>query len=91
MSLANAVIASCATILGFATSAVVAEVRHAEHVALRIYLSSAPSPVSQKAKLFTRYRSLAVDPIGVASAAPDFERQAVHGAGPSERVRGIVR
>ncbi|MDB5551030.1 MAG: hypothetical protein JWL86_1014 [Rhizobium sp.] len=91
MSLANAVIASCATILGFATSAVVAEVRHAEHVVPQITLSAAPSPVSIKAKIFTRYRSLYVDPIGVASAAPDFERQAVHVAGPSERVRGILR
>ena len=91
MSLVNAVIASCATILGFATSAVVAEVRHAEHSVPHVYLSSAPSPVSQKAKLFTRYRSLDVDPIGVASAPPDFERQAVHVAGPSERVRGIIR
>ena len=91
MSWANAVIASCATILGFATSAVVAEVRHAEHVAPYVHISSAPSPVFQKAKFSTRYRSLNVDPIGVASAAPDFERQAVHMAGPSERVRGIVR
>ncbi|CAN7316045.1 hypothetical protein [Rhizobium sp. LjRoot254] len=91
MSLANAVIASCAAILGFATSAVVADVRHSENVASQIYLSSAPSPVSREAKLFTRYRSLDADPIGVASAAPDFERQAVHVAGPSERVRGIIR
>jgi hypothetical protein len=91
MSLVNAVIASCATILGFATSAVVAEVRHSEHAIPHIYVSSATSPASQKAKLFTRYRSLAVDPIGVASAAPDFERQAVHVAGLSECVRGFVR
>jgi hypothetical protein len=91
MSLANAIIASCATILGFATSAVVAEVRHNESHAPRIRLSSAPSPVSQDPRLFTRYRSLAFDPIGVASVAPGFERQAVHVAGPSDGVRGILR
>lgn len=91
MSLANAVIASCATILGFATSAVVAEMRHAGHVAPLIHMSAAPSPVSIKAGIFTRYRSLISDPIGVASIAPDFLRRAVQAAGPSMQARGIVR
>jgi hypothetical protein len=91
MSWANAVIASCATILGFATSAVIAEVRHAERPASHVFVSAAPSPLAQRAKLFTRYRSLTPDVIGVASAAPDFLRLAVQVAGPSERVRGIVR
>lgn len=91
MSLVNAVIASCATILGFATSAVVAEVRHAEHSVPRVYLSAAPSPVSMKTEIFTRYRSLTSDPIGVASAAPDFLRQAVQAAGPNIHARSFVR
>jgi hypothetical protein len=91
MSWANAVIASCATILGFATSAVVAEVRHAEHAIPQVFISAAPSPVSRNAELFTRYRSLAVDLTGIASAAPDFSREAVQVAGPSARGLGVVR
>lgn len=91
MSWANAVIASCATILGFATSAVVAEVRHAEHVAPYVHISSAPSPVFQKAKFSTRYRSLTSEAIGIASAAPDFRREAVQVAGPSARGLAVVR
>jgi hypothetical protein len=91
MSLANAVIASCATILGFATSAVLAEVRHAEPIAAQVFMSAAPSPAFQKAELFTRYRSLSSDTIGVASAAPDFSRETVQVAGPSMRGVGVVR
>jgi len=91
MSWANAVIASCATILGFATSAVVAEVRHADHAASYIHISPPPSLVSPKAEIFTRYRSLTSHVIGVASAAPDFQCEAVQVAGPSMRGLGVVR
>jgi len=91
MSWANAVIAGCATILGFATSAVVAEVRHADHAAPYVHISQAPLPVSSKAEIFTRYRALTPDDIGVASAAPEFRREAVQVAGPSLRGLGVVR
>ncbi|MDB5554880.1 MAG: hypothetical protein JWL86_4864, partial [Rhizobium sp.] len=72
-------------------SAVVAEVRHADHTAPYVHISSAPAPFSMKAEIFTRYRALASDTIGIASAAPEFQREAVQVAGPSVRSLGVVR
>jgi hypothetical protein len=77
-------IAVVGTILGFATSAVVAEVRNAERVPSAAVVSPAQSSTMSKNLVLTRYRSMSVTVSAVAAEqAPKVLPQMALAAGPN--------
>lgn len=83
MAWANSMIAVVGTILGFATSAVVAEVRDAGRMPTSAMVSQAQASTTSKNPVLTRYRSIAVDASAVAEQAPKVLPQMALAAGPN--------
>ena len=92
MAWANSMIAVAGTILGFATSAVVAEVRHAERATAPAVISAPQSPTMVQGKAPMRLRSVAVvaSRIG-AGEAPKLPPRLALAAGPSGPGEGLAR
>lgn len=84
MAWANSMIAVVGTILGFATSAVVAEVRDAGRMPTSAMVSQAQPSTTSKNLVLPRYRSIAVDASAVAAEqAPKVLPQMALAAGPN--------
>lgn len=92
MAWANAMIAAAGTILGFATSAVVAEVRHGERMPSPVMISAAQPSTAMQSVTRPRYRSLAIVASGVAATqAPKVLPQLALVAGPNGSGEGRLR
>jgi hypothetical protein len=84
MTWANTVIAMTGTILGFATSAVVAEVRHAESAPSYAVISLAQTSTTEEAVALKRYRSISAVASGLSAVeAPKRLPQLALAAGPN--------
>lgn len=84
MAWANSMIAVLGTILGFATPAVVAEVRDAERMPTAAMVSQARSSTTSKNLALMRYRLIAVTASAAASEqAPKVLPQLALAAGPN--------
>lgn len=92
MAWANSMIAVIGTILGFATSAVVAEVRHAESAPAYVMVSASQSSTAGESKAFKRFRSVVVIASDIdAEEAPKVLPQLALAAGPNGPGEGIAR